>query len=164
MDGNFKDKEALAVAMQDVDAIYLNDMNDAQGVAAIVETMNRQNVKRIIAASILGIYDEVPGKFGKWNERMVGADRIKAHARNAALVEVPGLDYTILRLTWLYNEKGNIKYSLTQKGEPFRGTEVTREAVSQLIVDILKDTTGKYIQKSLGVSEPDTDGDKPSFY
>jgi uncharacterized protein YbjT (DUF2867 family) len=164
IDGYFKDKAALEVAMQGVDAIYLNDMNDAQGVATIVETMKKQNVKRIIAASILGIYDEVPGKFGKWNERMVGAERIKAHARNAALVEVPELDYTILRLTWLYNEKGNTKYSLTQKGEPFIGTEVTREAVAQLIVDILEDTSQKYIQKSIGVSEPDTDGDKPSFY
>jgi hypothetical protein len=77
---------------------------------------------------------------------------------------VPGLDYTILRLTWLYNEKGNTKYSLTQKGEPFRGTEVTREAVSQLVVDILNDGSGKYVQKSIGVSEPDTDGEKPSFY
>jgi hypothetical protein len=164
VNGDFKNREALMVAMQDVDAIYLNDMNDAEGVATIVSVMKEKKVKRIIVASILGIYNEVPGEFGKWNERMVGASHIKEHAEHVKLVENPELDYTILRLTWLYNQSGNRKYELTQKGEPFKGAQVTREAVSQLVVDILKDSTGQYVKKSLGVGEPNTNFDKPSFY
>ena len=164
VNGDFKDREALTAAMQDVDAIYLNDMNDAEGVATIVTVMKEKKVRRIIVASILGIYNEVPGEFGKWNERMVGAGHIKEAAEHVKLVEIPDFDYTILRLTWLYNKSGNRKYELTQKGEPFKGAQVTREAVSQLIVDILEDASGKYVKKSLGVGEPNTNFDKPSFY
>ena len=53
---------------------------------------------------------------------------------------------------------------LTQKGEPFVGAEVTRQAVAQLIVDIVSADDSRFIKKSLGVSESKTDWDKPSFY
>ena len=162
--GDFSDYAHLVDAMKGVDAIYLNDMNDKKGVETIVKAMKAVGVKRIIAASILGINDEVPGAFGDWNRRMVGDRGIQLHKDTVALVETPELDYTILRLTWLYNQPGNCKYHLTNKGEPFQGAQVTRQAVSQLIVDILKDQGGKYIKSSIGVSEPDTNWDKPSFY
>ena len=59
---------------------------------------------------------------------------------------------------------GNTAYTLTQKGEPFDGAQVTRQAVAQLIVDIVKDKSGRYSHTSLGVGEPNTNWDKPSFY
>jgi hypothetical protein len=164
IDGDFNDAQSLSLAIIGVDVVYVNDMNDAKGVATIAECMKEKNIKRIIVASILSIYNEVPGPFGKWNERMVGIGHIKAHARNIELVEVPEFDYTILRLTWLYNQNGNRNYMLTQKGEVFRGAQVTRQAVSQLIVDIIEEPTDKFIKTSIGVSEPNTEWDKPSFY
>lgn len=139
-------------------------MHDSAGIDAILETMNERHVNRIIVASILGIYDEVPGAFGARNKSMVGASGIKKQAIHAAKLEKTDLDYTILRLTWLYNQNGNRNYRLTQKGEPFVGAQVTREAVAQLIVDIIADHTGQYDRISLGVSEPNTDWAKPSFY
>jgi nucleoside-diphosphate-sugar epimerase len=164
IDGKFIDVQSLSQAMEGIDVIYLNDMNDEQGVETIAETMKKLGVKRIIAASILGIYDEVPGAFGAWNKRMVGIGGIQKHAANASLLAVDEFDYTLLRLTWLYNQKGNRKYQLTQKDEPFEGAQVARSAVSQLIVDIIDEPTGEFKQTSLGVSEPDTNWDKPSFY
>lgn len=164
VDGDFLDYAHLVDVMKGVDAIYLNDMNDKKGVETIVRAMGAAGVKRIIVASILGIYDEVPGAFGNWNRRMVGDSGIQLHKETAALVEVPELDYTILRLTWLYNQPGNSKYHLTVKGEPFEGAQVTRQAVSQLIVDVLNDKSVKYIKASIGVGEPNTNWDKPSFY
>lgn len=44
------------------------------------------------------------------------------------------------------------------------GTEVSRETVAQLITAILQDQTGQYVRQSLGVNQPGTHGDKPSFY
>lgn len=41
-------------------------------------TTRLASLKRVIAASVLGIYGEVAGPFGQWNERMVGAG-ILAH-------------------------------------------------------------------------------------
>lgn len=164
VDGDFNNYDLLVDTMKDVDAIYLNDMNSKEGVGAIAKAMKTSGVKRIILASILGIYDEVPGAFGEWNERMVGKTGIENHKKSSALFEIPDFDYTILRLTWLYNQEGNRNYHLTQKGQPFDGVQVTRQAVSQLLVDILKDDTGKFLKTSLGVSEPNTNWDKPSFY
>jgi nucleoside-diphosphate-sugar epimerase len=164
MDGDFTNYDALTKAMKGIDAIYLNDMNSNEGIQTIVKAMKDTGNKRIIVASILGIYDEVPGAFGKWNLRMVGSHGIQHHKETASLVEVPDLDYTILRLTWLYDQEGNRDYHITFKGEPFEGAQVTRQAVSQLIVDIFRDGSGKYLKTSLGVGEPNTNWDKPSFY
>jgi nucleoside-diphosphate-sugar epimerase len=164
VDGDFNESMTLEKAMQGVDIVYVNDMNRKENTASIVSAMKKSNLKRIIVASILGIYDEVPGAFGKWNRRMVGDSGIQRHKESVALVEVPELDYTILRLTWLYNDKENRNYQLTFKGEPFKGAQVTREALAQLIVDIIETTSSKYIQTSLGVGEPNTNWDKPSFY
>jgi len=164
IDGDFKDYDKLVSAMKGVDVVYVNDMGDKENTKVIVKAMHKTGLKRIIVASILGIYDEVPGAFGRWNLQMVGANGVQRHKDSVALVEVPDLDHTILRLTWLYNQNGNKKYNLTFKGQPFEGAQVTRQAVAQLIVDIIEDKSGKYIKTSLGISEPNTNWDKPSFY
>ena len=164
IDGDFTSYQTLVDAMKNVDAIYLNDMNSKEGVETIAKAMKASGSKRIVLASILGIYDEVPGAFGNWNRSMVGSRGIQSHKEATALFEIPAFDYTILRLTWLYNQQGNRTYQLTQKGEPFEGAQVTRQAVSQLITEILTDKSGQYLKTSLGVSEPGTNWDKPSFY
>jgi len=164
VNGDFTNYDALVTAMSGVDAIYLNDMNSRNGVQTIAKAMKTTGLKRILVASILGIYDEVPGAFGKWNEKMVGKAGIQSHKETVTLFENPDMDYTILRLTWLYNQEGNRNYHLTFKGEPFEGAQLTRQAVSQLIVDILQDKSGKFLKSSLGVAEPNTNWAKPSFY
>jgi hypothetical protein len=164
VDGDFQDHETLVSAMKDVDVVYVNDMGRKENTSSIIKGMKEAGLKRIIVASILGIYDEVPGAFGKWNSRMVGASGMQRQKESAALVEINELAYTILRLTWLYNQEGNRNYLLTFKGEPFRGAQVTRQAVSQLIVDIIEDKSEKYLKASVGVGEPNTDWGKPSFY
>jgi nucleoside-diphosphate-sugar epimerase len=164
VDGDLTDVQTLAKHMKGVDAVYINAAGDKEAKQAIAQAMQTAGVTRVIEASILGIYEEVPGAFGKWNTRMVGASRIRQVAEATSVFENEAFDYTILRLTWLYNQEGNTKYRLTQKGEPFVGAQVTRQAVAQLLVDIITATDNRYVKTSLGVSEPDTDWDKPSFY
>lgn len=164
IDGDFTDKNSLKFALKDVDTVYLNHMADEKEVSQILDVIKTSKVKKIIVASILGIYDEVAGEFGEWNKKMVGINRINSQKNCAKLVEDLGIDYTILRLTWLYNDSNNKAYTLTQRDEPFYGAQVTREAVSQLIVDILKDSSSKYKNASIGVSEPNTNWSKPGFY
>lgn len=163
VDGDFNDTDKLVQAMQRVDVVYVNDMRDEKAAKSIVKAMNIAGVKRIIAASVLGIYHEVAGEFGEWNARMVG-NSTPLHAASAKVLEDSALDYTLLRLTWLYNQDGNTRYMLTQKGEPFVGAQVTRQAVAQLVIDLIRDDSKKYFRTSLGVSEPNTDWAKPSFY
>jgi nucleoside-diphosphate-sugar epimerase len=71
-DGDFKDKDKLIEAMKGVDLIYINGMGNEEATKTIVDAMSDTGVKRVIATSILGIYDEVPRKFGKWNKNMIG--------------------------------------------------------------------------------------------
>lgn len=164
IDGDFHEQSKLKTAIDDVDMVYLNHMSDSNIVEEIFSVIKNSNVKKIIVASILGIYDEVAGEFGEWNKRMVGKVRIDNQKECAKLVENLGIDYTILRLTWLYNNESNQSYSLTSRDEPFIGAQVTREAVSQLIVDILSDKSNKFKNTSIGVSEPNTNWSKPGFY
>lgn len=164
VDGDFTDTQTLTKHLQGVDVVYINAAGDQAAMQGIATAMQAAGVKKVIDASILGIYEEVPGAFGKWNKRMVGASRIRQVAEATSVFENEAFDYTILRLTWLYNQAGNTAYGLTQKGEPFVGAQVTRQAVAQLIVDIVTAPDDRFTKKSLGVSEPNTDWDKPSFY
>ena len=163
IDGDFNNQEELKRAMQGVDLVYLNDMNSPEATGTIVAAMKENNVPIIIGATILGIYDEVIGEFGKWNARMVGTPGTDRHKKSAEIIESSGLSYTLLRLTWLYNQAENENYMISQKGEPFIGAQVSRQAVTRLVIDIIANRES-FRDTSLGVSEPDTDWAKPSFY
>ena len=163
VDGDFNDSAKLLEAMEGVAIVYLNDMNSPEATQTIVDAAKKSGVAKIIAATILGIYDEVIGEFGKWNARMVGRTGTNRHKESAKIIEDSGIDFTLLRLTWLYNQEDNERYMVSQKGEPFIGAQVARQAVARLIMDIIENPA-IYSNKSLGVSEPNTDFPKPSFY
>ncbi len=163
--GSFRDSGILVSAMQGIDVVYINDMGDDSATRAVIGAMHTAGVKRVIAASVLSIYDEVPGAFGQWNKRMLSdTARMQAQIRSASALEESSLEYTLLRLTWLYNKEGNKNYVLIPKGEPFKNTQVTRQAVAQAIVDIIGANDQRFSKQSLGVGEPNTEWNKPSFY
>ena len=163
VDGDFNDSAKLLEAMEGVAIVYLNDMNSPETTQTIVDAAKKSGVAKIIGATILGIYDEVIGEFGKWNARMVGCSGTNRHKESAKIIEDSGIDFTLLRLTWLYNQEDNERYMVSQKGEPFIGAQVARQAVARMIMDIIENPA-IYSNKSLGVSEPNTDFPKPSFY
>lgn len=50
--------------------------------------MLASGLKRLIWISVLGIYDEVPGKFGAWNKAEIEDDYyIKPYAAAASVIE-----------------------------------------------------------------------------
>ncbi|HJT72274.1 MAG TPA: SDR family oxidoreductase [Terriglobales bacterium] len=132
---------------------------DAQA-ANIVKAMNAYGVKRLIFVASLGIYDEVPGKFGAWNRREIGA-YLPPFRQAADVIEASGLDYTILRPTWL-TDKDEVDYETTERNELFKGTEVSRKSVAALVAKII-DSPKVGSRSNLGVNKPNTDGDKPAF-
>ena len=122
--------------------------------------MNAARVKRLIFVVSLGIYDEVPGEFGAWNRRQI-PQHLPPFRRAADVIEASGLDYTILRPAWLTNYD-EVDYETTERNEAFKGTEVSRKSVADLIVKII--LSPKLSSRSnLGVNKPNTDGDKPAF-
>ena len=77
-------------------------------------------------------------------------------------MDTSGLDYTVLRPAWLQDED-EVAYETTEKGEKFKGTEVSRKSVADLVVRIIRSPT-LYSKGNIGVDKPQTNGDKPSFY
>ncbi|CCV12851.1 NAD(P)H-binding protein [Mesorhizobium sp. STM 4661] len=69
---------------------------------------------------------------------------------SAALIEQSDLDFTILRPGWFTRDEA-VDYQITQKGEAFRGHDVSLNSLSDLIVKLAK-SPGLYSRRSLGVS------------
>ncbi|MFD1417643.1 SDR family oxidoreductase [Companilactobacillus keshanensis] len=161
--GDVTDVQTLEDSMKDVDVVYANlaGGNIEDQAKAVVEAMHAAGKKRLIWISTLGIYDEVPGKFGEWNNSTLG-NYITIYAAAAKVLEDSDLDYTIIRPAWL-TDKDEVDFELTQKGETFKGTEVSRKSIAQLVVDITQ-APDKHVRESLGVNKPNTDGNKPAWY
>ncbi|MCB5953414.1 NAD(P)H-binding protein [Enterococcus sp. CWB-B31] len=156
IDGDFTDWNILVEAMEGVDIVYLNSLDSPAATQQILNAMKICEVDRLICSSILGIYDELIARYGHSYARIAGNTLVDRQKLSAEIIEQSGINYTILRMTWLYNQRNNERYVLTQKSEPVRGRQVAREAVARLLMDILADPEC-YAQQSLGVAEPNAD-------
>lgn len=153
--------EKLKNAMRGQDLVYVN-INGQEDVIAeqTVKAMQTAGVKRIVFIAAIGIYDEVPGAFGLWNKQMIGPI-LERYQKAASLIEASGLAYTILRPTW-YTNKDEIDYTVTQKGQPVTGTEISRKSVADLVVKLIEDPK-LHVNESLGMEKAGTEADKPGF-
>ena len=57
-----------------------------------------------------------------------------------------------------------VPYELVPSGVEFADAEVSRQAVTQAILDILNGEESEYVRKSFGLGKPNTHYGKPSFY
>lgn len=160
--GDALDAAQLGAAIKGQDIVYANLTGaslDAQA-ANVIAAMEAAGVRRLIFVLSLGIYDEVPGAFGEWNNATIGED-LKPFRRAADAIEASMLDYTIIRPAWLTDED-EVDYELTGRDEPFRGTAASRKSVADLIATIIR-SPDLHLRGNLGVNKPGTDGDKPYF-
>jgi len=160
--GNVLDKKLLKNSMAGQDLVYANLIGEDldKQAQAVIAAMQAAGVKRLVFVLSLGIYNEVPGKFGAWNRDIIGED-LKPYRRAADAIEASGLDATILRPAWL-TDKDEVDYEVTARDEPFKGTVVSRRSVGDLIAHIVAHPD-RYVGASLGVNKPGSDGDKPYF-
>jgi len=160
--GDVLDTEALAATMDGQDIVYANLTGDDMGEQArsVIAAMGVAGVQRLIFVLALGVYDEVPGAFGEWNRQTIGSALV-TFREAADAIEASDLQYTLVRPAWL-DDQDEVDYELTEKGEPFRGTVVSRKSVADLILAIIRDPS-LHIGSSLGIDKPGSDGDRPSF-
>jgi len=60
------------------------------------------------------------------------------HNRKLAdAIEASGLDYTILRPDWFTNSN-EVDYALTKKGEPEKGSAISRKSIAAFICNNLR--------------------------
>ncbi|KRL97577.1 NAD(P)H-binding protein [Levilactobacillus hammesii] len=130
---------------------------NSQVTQNVIAAMQANQVSRVIFSNILGIYDEVPGAFGKWNHEQALVQPYLASGRNSdRLLRDSGLVYTTLRLPWL-NDHNEINYQITTKGEPYIGTSVSRRSISDVVLKIIADPDFA-ANDSIGIGDPDTQG------
>ena len=137
------DRPTLTAAMKGQDVVYANLAGSiGRQTECIVEAMHSALLRRLIFISSMGIYGEVPGE----RYRSV----LDPYRDSAAVIEASDLEYTILRPGWFTRDE-EVAYQITQKGEPFRGHDVSLNSVSDLIVKLAV-KPGKEARRSLGVS------------
>jgi len=143
VEGDVLDMDTLKPAMQGKDVMYANLAGRMEQQARnIINAMHATGLKRLIFISSMGIYGEVPGE----SYRSI----LDPYRDSAAVIEDSDLDYTILRPGW-FTRDDEIKYQITQKGEPFKGHDVSLNSLSDLIVKLALSPTME-VRHSLGVS------------
>lgn len=162
VEGDTTNVKQLEDVLDGVDVVYANLAGDniKDQAVAVTTAMNEKNVKRLIWISTIGIYDEVPGEFGKWNNSVLNG-YLQRYRAAADVIEGTDLDFTIIRPAWL-TDKDEIDFEVTQKGEDFKGTEVSRKSIAHVVVEVAQNNTE--VRHSIGVNKPGTDGDKPAWY
>ena len=164
IEGDVENEKEVADAMHGQDIVYVamvDHDHDNQITKNVIEAMKHNNVNRIISSNILGIYNEVPGEFGRWNHEQVKSG-LNASIKSAELLEDSRLDYTIIRIPWL-NDRDEIKYTITHKNEEYVGVSGSRKSIADLIVKIIADPS--YLSKdSVGLADPDTQGESRPVY
>ena len=163
IEGDATSESAVTAAIEGSDIVYANLSGSTMEDQAktVVQAMKSAGISRLIWISSLGIYDEVPGAFGVWNNNIL-KDYLPPYARAAEVIEKSDLEWTVIRPAWLTN-KDEVEYETTVKPEPFKGTEVSRASIADLVVAIIRNPQ-RYQRQSVGVDKPGTEGDKPAWY
>lgn len=149
VEGDVLNYNTLKDAIQGQDIVYVNLAGDLGKMTTnIVKAMNETGVKRIIATSSIGIY-VTPLK-----------PVLAPYRALADIIEASDLDYTILRPTWFTNlpagQAGNdeVDYELTKKGEPEKGSVISRKSIAAFVSEIINNPD-KYRKQNLGINKPE---------
>ncbi|SFA96921.1 SDR family oxidoreductase [Azotobacter beijerinckii] len=150
-----------AIRGQDIVISTMGGMDLDAKTANIVKAMKEVGARYVIVISAGGIYDELPEPFNARDKRMVGQYR-PINLKTAEVAEQSGLTYTVLRPVWL-TDKPTEEFQLTRKGETYKGTETSRASIGRFVADLVKDPQ-RYANQNLGISQLNTDGDRPAAY
>ncbi|BDZ31591.1 NAD(P)H-binding protein [Lactiplantibacillus sp. WILCCON 0030] len=164
VDGDMTDAVAVDQAMAGQDLVFVAVVDhDTQNrlTKNVISAMQTNHVQRILFTNVLGLYNEVPGEFGRWNLEMIGGGMAPAR-RSDELLQESGLDYTTLRLPWL-NDRDEVKYVVTTKTQPYEGVSGSRQSVADFVLQVIANPD-KYSHDSIGMADPATQGEDRPVY
>ena len=143
VEGDVMDYNVLKEAIKNQELVYVNLAGNLEEMTKnIVKAMQETGVKRIIAISSIGIY--------KTPLQSV----LVPYRKLADVIESSGLEYTILRPDWFTNSN-EVDYAITKKGEPEKGTAISRKSIAAFIATIV-DNPEKWKNENLGISKPNS--------
>lgn len=160
--GDVNDTAMLNRAMTGQDVVYANLVGQmATHAQTIITAMTRHQIEQLIWITGSGLYHETPGPFGEWVEQVVGHAAKEDTRQAAKIIEASSIAYTIIRAAYMTDD-AQIDYALTQKGELFKGTMVSRASIADLIMKIIM-TPQNYARTSLGIAKPGTENMLPQI-
>jgi uncharacterized protein YbjT (DUF2867 family) len=119
---------------------------------AIVESMKRVGVNRLIFITSMGIYNEITASVGS-SGNLRSNPVLQTYRDAADVIEASNLDYTTIRPGW-FDSSNDTDYEITVKGEPFGGHDVSRKSIADLVVRLAADPT-LYVRESVGINRPE---------
>ena len=148
--GNVNNQNDLSRVIQNQDVVFAA-LSGALGQMArsIVNAMQHSQTKRLIFISSMGIYNEIPRSIGGGN--LNENSMLRPYREAADVIEASNLDYTIIRPGWF--DEGSDNYEITRKGEAFKGHDVSRQAIANLVLKLIQNN-GFGIRESLGINRP----------
>ena len=148
--GDVNNKNDLTRAIQNQDVVFAALSGSLGRMAkSIVEVMERSPTRRLIFISSMGIYNEIPRSIGGGN--LNENSMLRPYREAADVIEASTLDYTIIRPGWF--DEGSDNYEITRKGEAFKGHDVSRQAIANLVLKLIQQS-GFGIRESLGINRP----------
>jgi len=148
--GDVNDKNILSKAIQNQDVVFAALSGSLGKMAkSIVDVMELSSTKRLIFISSMGIYNEIPSSVGGGN--LNENSMLRPYREAADVIEASKLDYTIIRPGWF--DEGSDNYEITRKGEAFKGHDVSRQAIANLVLKLIQES-GFGIRESLGINRP----------
>lgn len=164
VDGDITDFDDVNNVMKGQDIVYVSMVDhtpDNVITNNVVKAMKENNVQRVVETGLLGLYNEVPGEYGRWNYEQVKSGLPAAINADKILSE-SGLTYTTLRFPWL-NDRDEVKYVVTHKNEEYVGVSGSRQSMADVIVKIINDPT--YLENdSVGIADKDTQKETRPVY
>ena len=148
--GDVNNKNDLTRAIQNQDVVFAALSGSLGRMAkSIVEVMERSPTRRLIFISSMGIYNEIPRSIGGGN--LNENSMLRPYREAADVIEASTLDYTIIRPGWF--DEGSDNYEITRKGEAFKGNDISRQAIANLVLNLIQQS-GFGIRESLGINRP----------
>lgn len=151
-------------AMRDQDMVFVAVVDHSEGniiTKNVITAMKDNHVSRVLFTNILGIYNEVGGEFGRWNHEYT-LPGLQTAINSDKLLADSGLQYTTLRLPWL-NDRDEVKYTITTRNEPYVGVSGSRKSIADAIIKMVHDPS-IYVNDSIGIADPDTQGEDRPVY
>ena len=148
--GNVNNKNDLIKVINNQDVVFAALSGDLGTMAKnIVQVMESSPVRRLIFISSMGIYNEIPRSIGGGN--LNENSMLRPYRQAADVIEASSLDCTVIRPGWF--DEGSDNYEVTRKGEAFKGHDVSRQAICNLVLKLIQQN-GLGIRESLGINRP----------
>jgi uncharacterized protein YbjT (DUF2867 family) len=147
--GDVFNKNDLARAVANQDVVFAALSGDLGRMAkSIVDVMEKSTTKRLIFITSMGIYNEIPSSVGGGN--LKENSMLRPYREAADVIESSNLSFTLIRPGWF--DEGSDNYEITKKGELFKGHDVSRQAIANLVLKCIQENFG--VRESLGINRP----------